>query len=76
MKVNRYLFPEHPNAIYHKVIADDTEYTFEKGAQTWCASWAQGIYKQLSIPKSERNLHNRPMTIVSKQRIMGFYSGC
>lgn len=58
----RYLFPEHPNAIYHKVIADDTEYTFEKGAQTWCASWAQGIYKQLSIPEW-KGIYERPMTI-------------
>ena len=58
----RYLFPEHPNAIYHKVIADDTEYTFEKGAQTWCASWAQGIYKQLSISEW-KGIYERPMTI-------------
>lgn len=58
----RYLFPEHPNAIYHKVIADDTEYTFETGAQTWCTSWAQGTYERLTIPEWS-GVYERPMTI-------------
>lgn len=58
----RYLFPEHPNAIYHKIIADDTEYAFETDAQTWCTSWAQGTYERLTISEWA-GVYERPMTI-------------
>lgn len=45
----RYYFPEHPDAIYHKVIGDLTEYTFESGAKAWAAEWAQAPYNLLSV---------------------------
>mgnify|MGYP000854368943 FL=1 len=45
----RYYFPEHPDAIFHKVIGDLTEYTFESGANAWVAEWAQAPYKLLPI---------------------------
>lgn len=40
----RYFFPEHPQAVFHKVIADLTEYTFASGTKVWAAEWAQAPY--------------------------------
>lgn len=40
----RYFLPEHPLAIFHKVVADLTEYTFQPGAKAWATEWAQGPY--------------------------------
>ncbi|MBP1540979.1 MAG: glycoside hydrolase family 97 catalytic domain-containing protein [Prevotella sp.] len=40
----RYFFPEHPLAIFHKVVADLTEYTFPSGTRVWAAEWAQAPY--------------------------------
>ena len=37
----RYFFPEHPMAVFHKVVADLTEYTFAPGTKVWAAEWAQ-----------------------------------
>ena len=45
----RYFFPEHPDAIFHKVVDDLTEYTFEPGAKAWVAEWAQAPYNLLPI---------------------------
>lgn len=45
----RYYFPEHPDAIYHKVVGDLTEYSFEPGAKAWVAEWAQAPYNLLPI---------------------------
>ena len=40
----RYFFPEHPMAVFHKVVADLTEYTFAPGTKVWAAEWAQAPY--------------------------------
>ena len=40
----RYFFPEHPMAVFHKVTADLTEYTFAPGTKVWAAEWAQAPY--------------------------------
>lgn len=45
----RYFLPEHPLAIFHKVVADLTEYTFLPGTQVWAAEWAQGPYRLKTI---------------------------
>lgn len=45
----RYYFPEHPHAVFHKVVGDLTEYTFEPGAKAWAAEWAQAPYNLLPI---------------------------
>lgn len=45
----RYFLPEHPDAIFHKVVGDLTEYTFEPGAKAWVAEWAQAPYNLLPI---------------------------
>ena len=41
----RYFFPEHPMAVFHKVSADLTEYTFAPGTKVWAAEWAQAPYE-------------------------------
>lgn len=45
----RYYFPEHPHAVFHKVVGDLTEYSFEPGAKAWAAEWAQAPYNLLPI---------------------------
>ncbi|MDR3219129.1 MAG: glycoside hydrolase family 97 N-terminal domain-containing protein [Dysgonamonadaceae bacterium] len=48
----RYYFPMHPEAIYHKVIAENTEFTMPEGTTAWWTQWAQAPYyeKPLSPP--------------------------
>ena len=41
----RYFLPEHPIAIFHKVVADLTEYTFAPQTKVWAAEWAQAPYE-------------------------------
>ena len=41
----RYYFPEHPVAVYHKVVGDLTDYTFAEGTKVWCAEWSQAPYE-------------------------------
>lgn len=40
----RYFFPEHPAAIFHKVTADLTDYTFPEGTTAWSEQWAQSFF--------------------------------
>lgn len=51
----RYFLPEHPMAIFHKVVADLTEYTLPQGTQAWSEQWAQAFFEhkpvsQLTLP--------------------------
>lgn len=51
----RYFFPEHPAAIFHKVVADETEYALPEGTRAWSEQWAQAFFEhkpvdQLSQP--------------------------
>ena len=41
----RYFIPEHPIAVFHKVVADLTEYTFAPHTKVWATEWAQGPYE-------------------------------
>ncbi len=41
----RYRLPMHPDAIYHRIKAENTEFTFPAGTEAWYASWAQGPYE-------------------------------
>ena len=41
----RYFLPEHPMAVFHKVVADLTEYTFAPQTKVWAAEWAQAPYE-------------------------------
>lgn len=45
----RYFFPEHPNAIFHKVVGDLTEYTFPGETKAWSEQWAQGPFEYLDV---------------------------
>ena len=45
----RYFFPEHPQAIFHKVTADLTEYTFPAGTIAWSEQWAQAPFERVAI---------------------------
>ena len=45
----RYFLPEHPNAIFHKVVDDLTEYTLPEGTQAWSEQWAQAFHEHKSV---------------------------
>lgn len=45
----RYFFPEHPQAIFHKVVNDLTEYTFPEATKAWAEQWAQGPFEYLDV---------------------------
>lgn len=45
----RYYFPEHPKAIFHKVVGDLTEYTFPEGTKAWAEQWAQAHFEYLDV---------------------------
>ncbi len=56
----RYFFPEHPAAIFHKVVDDLTDYTLPEGTMAWSEEWAQAPFAyqpidSISIP-AERAL--------------------
>lgn len=40
----RYFFPEHPDAIFHKVTEDLTDYSFPEGSNAWSEQWAQARF--------------------------------
>lgn len=50
----RYFFPEHPQAIFHKVIGDLTEYTFPAGTLAWTEEWAQATFNHVEIKDIKR----------------------
>ena len=45
----RYFFPEHPKAIFHKVVGDLTEYALPAGTKAWTEQWAQAFFEYLNI---------------------------
>ncbi len=50
----RYFFPEHPKAIFHKVVADLTEYSFPEGTMAWTQEWAQAPFQQKNIAEIDK----------------------
>ena len=58
----RYILPMHPAAIYHRVKADNTEFTFPDGSLAWYTSWAQGPYGLRPFEGWEDECE-RPMTV-------------
>ena len=51
----RYFFPEHPAAIFHKVVADETTYALPAGTMVYAEQWAQAgfehiPFEQISAP--------------------------
>lgn len=45
----RYYFPEHPDAIFHKVVGDLTDYSFPVGTMAWSQQWAQDTFHYTPI---------------------------
>ncbi len=45
----RYYLPEHPKAIFHKVVGDLTEYTFPEGTLAWAEQWAQARFDHVPV---------------------------
>lgn len=50
----RYFFPEHPAAIFHKVVADLTDYTFPEGTMAWSEKWAQSTFDYSPVDSIKR----------------------
>lgn len=50
----RYFFPEHPRAIFHKVVGDLTEYTLPAGTKAWSEQWAQAFFEHSDIDELKR----------------------
>lgn len=49
----RYFFPEHPAAIFHRVVADETEYVLPKGTMAWANQWAQSPIEHKPVSELE-----------------------
>ncbi|MBO5942495.1 MAG: glycoside hydrolase family 97 catalytic domain-containing protein [Bacteroidales bacterium] len=45
----RYCLPMHPDAIYHRILAENTEFAFPDGTQAWYTQWAQAPYELLPL---------------------------
>lgn len=50
----RYFFPEHPAAIFHKVVGDLTDYTLPEGTMAWSEKWAQSTFDYTPIDSLTR----------------------
>lgn len=50
----RYFFPEHPAAIFHKVVEDLTDYTFPEGTMAWSEKWAQAFFDYTPVDSITR----------------------
>ena len=58
----RYFFPMHPEAIYHKVTGENTEFTFPEGTTAWWTQWAQAPYYEKPLRDWE-DMSERPLTL-------------
>lgn len=50
----RYFFPEHPAAIFHKVVEDLTDYSFPSGTMAWSEQWAQSTFDYTPVDSISR----------------------
>ena len=58
----RYYLPMHPDAIYHRILAENTEFAFPEGTMAWYAQWAQADYHYLPL-KDWPDESERPLTL-------------
>ncbi len=58
----RYYFPMHPEAIYHKVVAENTEFSMPEGTKAWWTQWAQAPYFEKELNNWE-DMSERPLTL-------------
>ena len=52
----RYFFPEHPAAIFHKVIADETTYAMPRGTMAYAEQWAQAGFEHVLVDSITRSV--------------------
>lgn len=45
----RYYLPEHPAAIFHRVVADETTFAVPANTTVWSTEWAQAIVKKSAL---------------------------
>ena len=58
----RYILPMHPDAIYHRILAENTEFSFPEGTIAWYTQWAQAPYELLPL-KDWPDECERPLTL-------------
>ena len=58
----RYILPMHPDAIYHRILAENTEFSFPEGTMAWYTQWAQAPYELLPL-KDWPDECERPLTL-------------
>lgn len=58
----RYILPMHPDAIYHRILAENTEFSFPEGTMAWYTRWAQAPYELLPL-KDWPDECERPLTL-------------
>ncbi|MGN1211183.1 MAG: glycoside hydrolase family 97 catalytic domain-containing protein [Candidatus Cryptobacteroides sp.] len=58
----RYILPMHPDAIYHRVLAENTEFAFPEGTMAWHAAWAQATHNLVPL-KDWTEEAERPLTL-------------
>lgn len=58
----RYFFPEHPNGLYYRVTAENSEFTLPAKTNAWYTPWAQGPYQALPLSGWPEN-SERPLTV-------------
>lgn len=58
----RYRLPMHPDAIYHRLKAENTEFAFPAGTEAWYTPWAQGPYERRPLEGWDDECE-RPVTL-------------
>lgn len=58
----RYALPRHPDATYHRLLSENTEFTFPEGTMAWHAAWAQAPYELLPL-RDWSDEAERPLTL-------------
>jgi alpha-glucosidase len=58
----RYFFPEQPNGLYYRVMAENSEFTLPADTKAWYTAWAQGAYQALPLAGWPED-SERPLTL-------------
>ena len=58
----RYFLPMHPDALYHRIVADNTEFAFPAGTQAWYHLWAQSTFEKKPL-EGWTDECERPLTL-------------
>lgn len=58
----RYCLPMHPDALYHRIVADNTEFAFPAGTEAWYHLWAQAFYEKRPLEGWTEECE-RPLTL-------------